>query len=95
MSDRGDQTVSVDDLREAVINAARTWEKYQTTRHSLHLFDEPSKDLVREVRALDAALEPDPWELLRKINHNPRTLGADLDAEIEAALAWRDRKENA
>ena len=76
----------IDELRQRVIDAARAW------RQSEDDYDE-TDELVNAIDALDAALTPDPWELLRE-THSFIERGGDcgpLADRIEAAIAWREK----
>jgi len=77
----------IERLRENVINAARAIKVGGKGYAMADVYQ-----VVDAVDALDAALTPDPWDLLRAaydwmMSDAPQT---NRSSEIEAALEWRE-----
>ena len=81
-------TTDLDVLRENIIQAARK------QSNGCDCLCQPCVDVQESVHAYDAALKPDPWQLLdRAANHLiPNHGSIEFQLEIGAALLWR--KEN-
>lgn len=93
-----EQANTVDDLREAVINAARIVAKSVPAPHPGYAYSSPSYQLRLRVEELDAAERPDPWQLISEfraliVPQYASPQFRELADRLDAALAWHDQQQ--